>query len=149
MWKTLSKTSSQRSVVWPGCDRKLKLELSGFDAGKFRIVQLPSIWICEGGTGVTLPSSTPPRSATQSSAKAGAAHIINTKAQNDHRVRRPPIFVPVDLLELMNTLVHSHAIHVVGDGDRGNPTSSGWIPAVPLSWGFRPVDRKLCVATFQ
>ena len=44
--------TSHRSLVWPGCVRKLKLVLSGLDAGKFLIVQLPSIWICEGGNRV-------------------------------------------------------------------------------------------------
>src|SRR5512142_2568778 len=49
------------------------LLVSGLDAGKFRMVQLPSIWICEGGTGLTKPSITPPRSRTQSSARTGTA----------------------------------------------------------------------------
>src|SRR5260370_35312719 len=44
---------------------KLMLEVSGLDAGKVRIVQFPSIFICEGGTGVTKPSITPPTLATQ------------------------------------------------------------------------------------
>jgi hypothetical protein len=42
---------SQRWSVWPGCVRKLKFVVSGLEAGKFRIVQLPSIWICEGEPG--------------------------------------------------------------------------------------------------
>ena len=47
---TLSKMTSQLVGLLP---KKLMLEVSGLDAGKFRIVQLPSIWICEGGTGLT------------------------------------------------------------------------------------------------
>ncbi len=49
------------------------LVVSGLDAGKFRIVQLPSMWICEGARVDEVPSITPPKSATQSSACAGAA----------------------------------------------------------------------------
>src|SRR5260370_4996258 len=58
---TLSKMTSQPLPV----PVKLMLEVSGLDAGKFRIVQFPSILICEGGTGVTKPSITPPKFATQ------------------------------------------------------------------------------------
>jgi hypothetical protein len=54
-------------------------------------------------------------------------------------MRRPFVFVPVNLLQLMNTLVPLPCNHVVGNGDRGNPISSDWIPAVPLSWGSKPV----------
>src|SRR4030095_287002 len=79
---TLSKTTSHLCLFWPGCVRKLKLALSGLDAGKFLIVQLPSIWICEGATGVTKPSSRPPRSLTQSSACAGAAPSSDSAMAN-------------------------------------------------------------------
>src|SRR5712691_9815461 len=58
---TLSKMTSQPLPV----PVKLMLEVSGLDAGKFRIVQFPSILICEGGTGLTKPSITPPKLATQ------------------------------------------------------------------------------------
>src|SRR5215467_2452227 len=61
MKSTLSKTTSQPLPV----PAKLMLEVSGLDTGKFRIVQFPSILICEGGTGFTLPSITPPKLATQ------------------------------------------------------------------------------------
>jgi hypothetical protein len=60
---------SQRSSVWPGCVRKLKLVESGFDAGKLRIVQLWSIWSCEGGMSPAKPSMIPPTS-EQSTARA-------------------------------------------------------------------------------
>src|SRR5215469_16136763 len=61
MKSTLSKMTSQPLPV----PEKLMLEVSGLDAGKFRIVQFPSMLICEGGTGVTKPSITPPRVVTQ------------------------------------------------------------------------------------
>src|SRR5712671_7377056 len=61
MKSTLSKMTSQPLPV----PAKLMLEVSGLDAGKFRIVQFPSILICEGGTGVTKPSIMPPKFATQ------------------------------------------------------------------------------------
>src|SRR5258708_18035203 len=69
---TLSKMTSQPLPV----PVKLMLEVSGSDAGKFRIVQFPSILICEGGTGLTKPSITPPKLATQpptDCARAGTA----------------------------------------------------------------------------
>src|SRR5215471_14963668 len=50
---TLSKITSHRLGLLPGFVKKLKLVVSGLDAGKFLIVQLPSIWIWEGGTGLT------------------------------------------------------------------------------------------------
>src|SRR6266516_3470190 len=64
---------------------KLMLEVSGLDAGKFRIVQLPSILICEGGTGLTKPSITPPKLATQpptDCARAGTALSSNRPKAN-------------------------------------------------------------------
>src|SRR5215471_11142512 len=61
MKSTLSKMTSQPLPV----PVKLMLEVRGLDAGKFRIVQFPSILICEGGTGRTKPSITPPKLATQ------------------------------------------------------------------------------------
>src|SRR5215207_2584173 len=61
------------------------LEVNGLDDGKFRIVQLPSIWTCEGDTGLTLPSITPPRSPTQSSANAGTA-LSNSRTKGSSRI---------------------------------------------------------------
>src|SRR5260370_13765956 len=64
---------------------KLMLEVSGLDAGKFRIVQFPSILICEGGTGLTRPSITPPKLATQpptDCACAGTALSSNSTRGN-------------------------------------------------------------------
>jgi len=75
----------------PAACRKLKLEVNGLDAGKFLIVQLPSIWICDGGVGLTKPSITPPRSATQSSASAWtASRGNNTKAENRILIQNLP-----------------------------------------------------------
>jgi hypothetical protein len=62
MKATLSKVTSQLVGLLP---KKLMLEVSGLVAGKFRIVQLPSILICVGGTGLTKPSIKPPLSVTQ------------------------------------------------------------------------------------
>src|ERR1051325_2447425 len=50
---TLSKTTSQLVGLLP---KKLTLEVNGLAAGKFRMIQLPSISMCARGTGVTLPS---------------------------------------------------------------------------------------------
>src|ERR1041385_4414708 len=82
---TLSKTTSQLVGLLP---KKLTLEVNGLDAGKFRKVQLPSISMCEGGTGLTLPSITPPKSATQPSddcARAGVAES-NESTQVNSRI---------------------------------------------------------------
>src|SRR5215471_19137867 len=72
MKSTLLKMTSQPLPV----PAKLMLEVSGLDAGKFSMVQFPSILICEGGTGLTKPSITPPKLATQpptDCARAGTA----------------------------------------------------------------------------
>src|SRR6516164_3246458 len=61
MKSTLSKMTSQPLPV----PVKLTLEVSGLDAGKFRMVQFPSMLIWEGGAGLTKPSITPPKLATQ------------------------------------------------------------------------------------
>src|SRR6516165_1251770 len=61
------------------------LEVNGLLAGKFLMVQLPSIRRCEGGTGLTLPLITPPKSATQPSddcARAGVAVSSERKQVN-------------------------------------------------------------------
>src|SRR5215468_5171214 len=81
MKSTLSKTTSQPLPV----PAKLMLEVSGLDAGKFRIVQFPSILICEGGAGLTKPSITPPKLATQpptDCARAGTAVSTNSVRGN-------------------------------------------------------------------
>ena len=52
------------------CPKKLKFDVSGFDAGKLRTVQLPWTWICDGGVGVTKPSMIAGAGAPQSSAYA-------------------------------------------------------------------------------
>src|SRR5262245_51178821 len=78
---TLSKMTNQPLPV----PAKLMLEVSGLDAGKFRIVQFPSILICEGGTGLTKPSITPPKLATQpptDCARAGTAVSSNSARRN-------------------------------------------------------------------
>src|SRR5216683_130198 len=81
---TLSKMTSQPLPV----PVKLMLEVSGSDAGKFRIVQFPSILICEGGTGLTKPSITPPKLATQpptDCARAGTA-LSNNRPKANSRI---------------------------------------------------------------
>src|SRR6516165_2170027 len=84
MKSTLSKTTSQPLPV----PSKLMLEVSGLDAGKFRMVQFPSILICEGGTGLAKPSITPPKLATQpptDCARAGTA-LSSNRAKTDSRI---------------------------------------------------------------
>src|SRR5712671_3262661 len=104
---------------------KLMLEVSGLDAGKIRIVQFPSILICEGGTGVTKPSITPPKFATQPPTdcdRAGTALSSNSTRGNSRTLIQLPrglaLFV---LLEVISALV-----------PRGSPRLD-WIPAVPPS----------------
>src|SRR6266481_4604808 len=118
---TLSKMTSQPLPV----PVKLMLEVSGLDAGKFRIVQFPSILICEGGTGLTKPSITPPKLATQpptDCARAGTALSNNSTSGNSriliHLPRGLALFV---LLEVISALV-----------PRGSPRLD-WIQAVPPS----------------
>jgi len=58
--------------------------------------------------------------------------------------------VDIQLQSIMLTLRHfTFVSDDFAKADRGNPKDSGWILAVPLSWSFRPVDRKLCVAIFR
>src|SRR5215472_18086657 len=90
MKSTLSKTSSQPLPV----PVKLTLEVSGLDTGKFRIVQFPSILICEGGTGLTKPSITPPKLATQpptDCACAGKALSSHRPKRNSRILIQPPL----------------------------------------------------------
>src|SRR5438093_13540535 len=98
---TLSKMTSQPLPV----PVKLMLEVSGLDAGKFRIVQLPSILICEGGTGLTKPSITPPKLATQpptDCARAGTALSSNRPKANSRILIQLPrglaLFVSLDVI---------------------------------------------------
>src|SRR5215470_8998398 len=56
MKSTLSKVTRKLVALLP---KKLMLEVSGLDAGKFWMVQLPTMSIWEGGTGLTKPSITP------------------------------------------------------------------------------------------
>src|SRR5262249_30227724 len=84
MKSTLSKTTSQPLPV----PVKLMLEVSGLDTGKFRIVQFPSMLICEGGTGLTKPSITPQKLATQpptDCACTGTA-LSSTSAKGNRRI---------------------------------------------------------------
>src|SRR5215472_7619740 len=84
---------------------KLMLEVSGLDAGKFRIVQFPSILICEGGAGVTKPSITPPKLATQPPTdcdRAGTALSSNSPKRNSRILillpRAPALFVSLEVI---------------------------------------------------
>src|SRR5258706_5775899 len=105
MKSTLSKTTSQPLPV----PAKLILEVSGFEAGKFRIVQFPSILICEGGTGLTKPSITPPKLATQpptDCARAGTAVSNNRpKANSRILIQLPRCLALLVSLEVMYALV--------------------------------------------
>src|SRR5258706_1925084 len=115
---TLSKTTSQPLPV----PEKLMLEVSGLDAGKFRIVQFPSILICEGGTGLTKPSITPPKLATQpptDCARAGTALISNSAKGNSRILIQLPrgftLFVSVEIIHALVPL--TKRFH----RDRGSP----------------------------
>src|SRR5215831_17022817 len=79
---TLSNTRRYGIVPVP---KKLKFDVSGFDAGKLRTVQLPSTWICAGGVGLTKPSMMPPASATQLSAYACDAAPSRNAAASSQR----------------------------------------------------------------
>src|SRR5712664_3412011 len=101
MKATLSKMTSQPLPV----PVKLMLEVSGLDAGKFRIVQFPSILICEGGTGLTKPSITPPKLATQpptDCARAGTALSSNRPKANSRILIQLPrglaLFVSLEVI---------------------------------------------------
>src|SRR5215468_6279614 len=110
MYTTLSKMTSTPLRV----PTKLMLLVSGLDAGKFRIVQSPSILICEGGEGLTKPSITPPKLATQpptDCARAGTA-LSGKRAQVNSRIliQLLPI-TRIAPLEVMYALVpHCQAI---------------------------------------
>src|SRR5436189_6355461 len=88
---------------------KLILLVRGLDAGKFRIVQLPSILICEGGTGLTKPSITPPKLATQpptDCARAGTALSSNSAKGNSRiLIQLPRGFTLFVSLEVIYALV--------------------------------------------
>src|SRR5262249_60506909 len=89
MKRTLLKMTSQPLPV----PAKLMLEVSGLDAGKFWMVQFPSILICEGGTGLTKPSITPPKVATQQPtdcARAGTADGSNSAKTNSRILIKLP-----------------------------------------------------------
>src|SRR5262252_8443048 len=118
MKSTLSKTTSQPLPV----PAKLILEVSGLDAGKFRMMQLPSMLICEGGTGLTKPSITPPKLATQPPTdcpRAGTALSSDVAKTNSRILIQLPsaleLFVSIGIIY---ALVPTHqAIH----RDRGSP----------------------------
>src|SRR5229473_2056943 len=118
MKRTLSKMTSQPLPV----PAKLMLEVSGLDAGKFRIVQFPSILICEGGTGLTKPSITPPKLATQpptDCARAGTALSNNRPKANSRILIQLPrglaLFVSLEVIYALVPL--TKRFH----RDRGSP----------------------------
>src|SRR5215472_12237661 len=112
---TLSKMSSQPLPV----PVKLMLEVRGLDAGKFRIVQFPSILICEGGAGLTNPSITPPKLATQpptDCARAGMALSSNSAKGNSRiLIQLPRAFALFVLLEVIYPLVPLTKLHSISD----------------------------------
>src|SRR5260370_29955537 len=121
MKSTLWKTTSQPLPV----PEKLMLEVSGFDVGKFRMVQFPSILTREGGTGLTKPSITPPKLATQpptDCARAGTA-LSNKRAKANSKIliQLPRCLTLFVSLEVMYALV-----------PRSSPRLD-WVPAVPPS----------------
>src|SRR5215831_5998022 len=92
---TLSNTSRYGVVPVP---KKLKFDVSGFDAGKLRTVQLPWTLICDGGTGFTKPSMTAGAGAPQSSANArDAAPSRNTAASSQRSVARRRVVREADM----------------------------------------------------
>src|SRR5215468_11444028 len=98
---------------------KLMLEVSGLDTGKFRIVQLPSILICEGGTGLTKPSTTPLKLATQpptDCARAGTALSSNSPKSNSRiLIQLPRGFVLCVSVEVMYALVPFPPANFIGN----------------------------------
>src|SRR5262249_12043980 len=103
------------------------LVLSGFDGGKFLKTQLPSIWICEGGLGVTKPSSTPPRSATQRSSARASLALSSDIAKTNSRVTIH-LYLPLKVIPSLVPITRQF----VAKRDRGSPRVD-WIPAVPPS----------------
>ena len=104
-------------VRWPGCVRKLKFDVSGFDAGKLRIVQLPSIWICDGGFGVndTVDDAVARRAGSRARTRATPAPSSSTAASNQaarprgrvaHRCRSSRCRVMRSLVPLLHDRCH-------------------------------------------
>src|SRR5262252_1326097 len=122
MKSTLLKMTSQPLPV----PVKLMLEVSGLETGKFWIVQFPSILICEGGFGLTRPSITPPKLATQpptDCARAGTALSSDTaKANSRISILLPNLtcFVPLGVIALVPTTKQFIK------GDRGSPRGTGF-----------------------
>src|SRR5262249_40317752 len=101
---TLSKTSSQLVGLLP---YQLMLEVRGLDAGKFRIVQLPSILICAGETGLTKPSITPRRSATQSTDDCACAGVAVSSDTTQVNSRIPIQLWPTVTLFLLPEVMYA------------------------------------------
>src|SRR5262245_65965175 len=100
---TLSKMTTQRWSVWPGCVKKLKLVVSSPGAGKFRIVQFVSMLIWDGSTVPgTKPSSVWFGSAEQSTALAAeATPSSSTQASSQFANRLPhlvSLFAPLEVI---------------------------------------------------
>src|SRR5262249_6962302 len=84
MKSTLSKMTSHFVGLLP---KKLRLEVSGLDAGKFRMVQLPWMLIWGGGTGLTKPSITPLFCGDgQLSAACAATAVSSNSAKANSRI---------------------------------------------------------------
>src|SRR5262249_15776406 len=101
---TLSKMTSKPLAV----PSKLKLLVKGLDAGKFRIVQLPSMLMFEGGTGLTKPSITGPVWEVQLTFCArpgGAASNNSAKANSRILLQLPSGLALFVLLEVIYALV--------------------------------------------
>src|SRR5229473_1832661 len=139
MKRTLSKMTSQPLPV----PAKLMLEVSGLDAGKFRIVQFPSILICEGGTGLTKPSITPPKLATQpptDCARAGTALSNNRPKANSRILIQLPrglaLFVSLEVIYALVPLTkrfHRDRGSPRCGLDSGGPAVVGPLPVRPVT----------------
>src|SRR5215469_3213242 len=98
------------------------LVVSGFEAGKFLNVQLPSIWTFTGGIGLTKPSITGPDwegQLTVDCACAGTALSSNSPKANSRILiqlpRTPPLFVSLEVIYALAPL--TQRFH----RDRGSP----------------------------
>src|SRR5262249_17848439 len=128
MKSTLSKMTSQCVGLLP---KKLMLEVSGLDAGKFRMMQLPWMLIWAGGTGLTKPSITPLvcGDGQLAAACAGTAVSSNSAKANS----RIAIQLPRGLaLFVLGEVIYALVPLTKCFRDRGSP-SVGWISAVPPS----------------
>src|SRR5262245_11156737 len=118
---TLSKMTTQRWSVWPGCVKKLKFVSS--PPGKFRMVQLRSTLIWDGGiVPGTKPSRVPFGRAEQSTALAAdAAPSSSTQASSQFASRLPLLVALFAPIEVICALVPLSPCASRARRDRGSP----------------------------